>query len=154
MDDNACLACGGRDYADWNRVIQTMSNLRRTRGMSRVIVGGASGADSLAEKWARLAGLPVNVYKAEWNKYGRAAGPKRNTRMLKEGQPRYVVAFPGGRGTDDMIRQAEAAGIEVIKVKQSIDRLCPHGLVLADNICGPCSEGRPNSSTAQREVSK
>jgi len=113
------LGCGGRTYADWNRVVKTMSDLRRERGISRVISGGAPGADSLVEKWAKLAGLPVDVYKAEWNKLGRAAGPKRNTRMLREGKPTVVVAFPGGRGTDDMIRQAEAAGVEVIKVKQS-----------------------------------
>jgi len=26
----------------------------------------------------------------------------------------------------------------------SMNGLCPHGFVLADNVCGPCSEGRPN----------
>jgi ABC-type branched-subunit amino acid transport system substrate-binding protein len=37
--------------------------------------------------------------------------------MIREGKPDAVVAFPGGRGTADMVRQARAAGIEVREVQ-------------------------------------
>jgi hypothetical protein len=53
------------------------------------------------------------VYKAEWDKHGRAAGPIRNQQMLDDGKPDLVLAFAGGRGTDDMCRRAREAGIEV-----------------------------------------
>jgi hypothetical protein len=62
--------------------------------------------------------VPIDVYVAQWKKHGRAAGPIRNQRMLDEGKPDLVVAFPGGRGTADMIRRAERAGVPVQQVQQ------------------------------------
>lgn len=48
--------------------------------------------------------------------YNAKAGPDRNQRMIDEGRPDLVVAFPGGRGTADMIRRATEAGIEVFRI--------------------------------------
>ena len=53
-------------------------------------------------------------YPAEWGKYGRGADYKRNIQMLKEGDPDLVLAFPGGRGTENMIAEAKKAGVPVI----------------------------------------
>jgi hypothetical protein len=52
---------------------------------------------------------------AEWDMYGPSAGPRRNARMV-EWKPDVVIAFPGNRGTADMVRQAKAAEIPVHKV--------------------------------------
>jgi len=52
---------------------------------------------------------------ANWAELGRKAGPIRNQQMLDEGKPNLVVAFPGGRGTADIVRRARAAGIEVVE---------------------------------------
>lgn len=57
--------------------------------------------------------VPVRVFKADWDKHGKAAGPIRNQQMLDEGKPDLVLAFAGGKGTDDMCRRARAAGVEV-----------------------------------------
>ena len=46
---------------------------------------------------------------------GHCGGPKRNQMMLDQ-KPDIVLAFPGGRGTADMIARAEQAGVEVVKV--------------------------------------
>ena len=54
----------------------------------------------------------------DWEKHGRAAGPIRNKLMLDEGRPDLVVAFPGGRGTANMVKQASAASVEVIEVRR------------------------------------
>jgi hypothetical protein len=81
-----------------------------------IIYGGAYGADRLAREWAEEHCLGSECYPADWTKYGRAAGPIRNKQMLVEGKPDLVVAFPGGPGTADMVRQARAAGIRVIEV--------------------------------------
>ena len=62
-----------------------------------MIAGGARGADTFAEEWAKAAGLPCTVYQAYWKGLGRKAGPIRNRRMLDEGLPDLVVAFPGAR---------------------------------------------------------
>lgn len=56
------------------------------------------------------------MYPANWLKYGRMAGAMRNQQMLDEEEVDLVVAFPGGKGTADMVRRARAAGIEVREV--------------------------------------
>jgi hypothetical protein len=86
------------------------------RLFATLIAGGARGADTLAYEWAQARGIPAVVYKADWAKLGRAAGPIRNQRMLGEGNPNLVIAFPGGRGTANMVRLAREAGVEVIEL--------------------------------------
>lgn len=78
-----------------------------------VIHGGASGADNIAGRWAFLAGIREYVFGADWATHGKAAGPIRNQKMLDEGKPNLVVAFPGGKGTANMINLAADAGIEI-----------------------------------------
>lgn len=77
--------------------------------------GGASGADQLAVKWAEIHNIPVITFPANW-RIGRKGGPLRNAFMLSEGRPDLVVAFPGGPGTQDMVRRAEAAGVPVKRI--------------------------------------
>jgi predicted Rossmann-fold nucleotide-binding protein len=110
------LVCGGRAFEDRQALNETLSRLREERGFSLVIAGGARGADTFAKEWAKAVGLPCDVYKADWEGLGRKAGPIRNQRMLDEGKPDLVVAFPGGKGTADMARRARAAGIELMEV--------------------------------------
>lgn len=76
-----------------------------------------SGADGLADRAARVLGCDIDVYPADWPRYGKAAGPMRNQQMVDEGKPDVVLAFPGGRGTADMVRRAKAAGVRVVEVE-------------------------------------
>ena len=110
------LVCGGRDFSDAARMTAVLDDLRQRRGIGKIIAGDARGADALARRYAKRRGIPVAIYEAEWALHGPAAGPIRNRRMLQEADPDVVVAFPGGRGTRDMVEQANAAGIEVIQV--------------------------------------
>lgn len=109
------LVCGGRDFHDKPRVYCSLAEINGAHetAISTLIEGGATGADELAKAWAFYASVPVETYRANWKADGRAAGPIRNQRMIDEGKPDLVVAFPGGRGTADMIRRAKAAGIPV-----------------------------------------
>lgn len=109
------LVCGGRDYDDREAVDQTLDRLHAERGIACIIAGAARGADTLAAAWATDRGIALLEFPADWKTQGRAAGPIRNQRMLEEGAPSYVVAFPGGRGTADMVRRAEGAGLTVLK---------------------------------------
>jgi predicted Rossmann-fold nucleotide-binding protein len=110
------LVCGGRTYSDRDALARVLAELRHTRGITLLIAGGARGADTLAEEWAKSQGIACEVYQADWNGLGRTAGPIRNQRMLDGGRPELVVAFPGGRGTADMVRRARAAGVETLEV--------------------------------------
>jgi len=115
------LVCGGRDFIDWHFLAQTLTSIHNNTRITLLIHGGASGADMLAGRWARINDVRANVYAADWRKYGRAAGPIRNIEMLKVGRPDCVVAFPGGRGTENMKDQARKAGVRVFEYESGVE---------------------------------
>lgn len=110
------LVCGGRDFNDKVGVDEFLSKMHSSGWgpFTLVIHGAARGADSLASSWARKNGIPEKPFNAQWKKYGRSAGPIRNQEMLKE-EPDLVIAFPGGRGTEDMIKKSAQKGITIIR---------------------------------------
>lgn len=85
-----------------------------------VVVHGAcpTGADAYADAWARwhsdCCDIEVETHRADWRKYGRAAGPIRNEHMVSLGAWR-VLAFPfmQSRGTANCIQLADEAGLDV-----------------------------------------
>jgi hypothetical protein len=111
------LVCGGRDYRDRVELFACMDALHKSNPISCIIHGGAKGADSLAGKWASERGIHCEVFPADWRFYGRSAGPIRNQEMLTIGRPDLVVAFPGGRGTANMVRRADDADVPVIELR-------------------------------------
>lgn len=111
------LVCGGRNYSNTQHVYATLDMLHAQHRISVIIEGGATGADTRANKWANERGLACESYHADWINNGMAAGPIRNQRMIDEGKPDLCVAFPGGRGTADMVSRAKRAGVRVIEVE-------------------------------------
>lgn len=110
------LVCGGRDYADRETFRAHMDFLHRTGPITEVITGDAKGADYLARQWAFWNRVPCREFKADWKTHGRSAGPIRNRKMLTDGAPDLVVAFPGGNGTEDMVTRARDAGVPVDEI--------------------------------------
>src|SRR5215475_12388663 len=86
------LVCGGRDFDDLPLL-----------------------GDVLERVHAR------HVIHADWGQFGSGAGPIRNSKMLAEGKPEMVLAFPGGRGTANMVKQARSAGVSVCEVSRTAD---------------------------------
>lgn len=113
------LVCGGRDYVDALTLGSWLGAAHKAHPVSLIIEGGATGADRLARHWAEFVGVPVRTFKADWA-LGPKAGPMRNSRMIEEGMPDLVIAFPGGKGTADMVRRARAAGIEVKEITEPV----------------------------------
>lgn len=109
------LVCGGRDFTNESAVINFLFRLDDERPITSIVHGGAHGADTLGGVTAKLLQVPCYVFPANWKRDGKAAGPIRNQRMLDEAKPDLVVAFPGGKGTSDMVRRAKDAGVEVIE---------------------------------------
>jgi cephalosporin hydroxylase len=110
------LVCGGRDYQDRAAVFGVLDGLHRVTPISAVISGMARGADALGAEWAKEQRVELAAYPADWTGHGRSAGPIRNRQMLAEAKPDLVVAFPGGRGTADMISISEKAGVPVVRI--------------------------------------
>ena len=115
------LVCGGRDFSDAAFISYVM--LRTFNTGDTLIEGGAKGADLLAKRWARLNNIEIKTFEADWDTYGKKAGFIRNTKMLEEGKPDLVVAFPGGRGTDMMVGLAKNAGVEVLDLRKETHKL-------------------------------
>lgn len=104
------LICGGRDYTD--RAAFDAAMLELPYLPSLIIQGGAKGADGLAKQWAAKYNTHCAEVRALWSARGKQAGPDRNHAMLCL-EPEYCIAFPGGAGTNDMVRRCEAEGIPV-----------------------------------------
>lgn len=146
------LVCGGRDFGDLKHVLRG-SRIWREReaefvfAMSalddilhpsqmisddmdtwlpkdvRIITGGARGADDVGASWAAVNWTDYKEYKADWSKHGNAAGVIRNQQMLDEEAVDLVIAFPGGRGTADMVRRAREAKIPVMEVAYEMPKV-------------------------------
>lgn len=121
------LVCGGREYNNYEEIRRVLDHIHKHRYIDLLINGAALGADKLSSLWADRAGVHYVEYLADWNAYGRGAGHVRNHIMLEEGKPHLVIAFPGGKGTQDMKDIALKAGIEVLDYEQT------YGVQDADN---------------------
>ena len=94
-----------------------------------VVEGGARGVDELARRWAEERNVAVVSVLAEWDKYGRAAGPIRNRRMLRDHAPDGVVVIWDGRthGSASMIREAKNAKVPVFEFRTEGGKDSPAG---------------------------
>ena len=81
-----------------------------------IVSGGCRGADALGERYAAESGFMAEIYPAVWEKYGRAAGPKRNKKIAEISD--YIICFWDGKskGTKSLIQFAEKAG-KTVKIK-------------------------------------
>lgn len=111
------IICGGRDYQITEEGYAFLDWQHRFYQFEEVVSGGASGADKCGEEWARRNGVPVRRFNADWEKYGKKAGPMRNKQMAKYAD--MCIAFPGGAGTESMKRLARGYGLVVIEFRDS-----------------------------------
>ncbi|WNL50626.1 DprA-like DNA processing chain A [Ruegeria phage RpAliso] len=124
------LITGGRDYRNKSELFAVLDRLHAERNFSLIVHGDAglyklyarrplalAGADALAGRWADERGIDQIKFPANWNGHGNAAGMRRNKQMLEMIPPDVCIAFPGGRGTANMMRIAREAGVELIDVE-------------------------------------
>lgn len=78
-----------------------------------IVSGGARGVDQLGELWAKQNGVPIKRYPAEWNLYGKSAGPRRNTLMAQNADALIALWNGKSRGTAHMIQEAQRRGLKV-----------------------------------------
>lgn len=100
---------GSRGWTDWNRFEDELA-ARVTPEWGTVVSGGAIGVDAAARVWAKKRGLDVREFLADWNRYGKSAGMRRNADII--GYADEVIAFWDGasKGTHNSIERAKAAG--------------------------------------------
>lgn len=112
------LVTGSRDWPDRESVWEELNRQVRILGSIEVVIihgDCPTGADRFAAEWARVQFVAEEPHPANWDTYGKAAGPVRNQQMVERGAD-ICLAFPlvQSRGTRDCMRRARAAGIPVV----------------------------------------
>lgn len=114
------IIAGGREYnnkAQLERVLDTIFNLNKPKA---IISGMARGADKLGAEYAKEKGITLIEMPADWNKYGKSAGYKRNEQMASIADA--VIAFWDGesKGTGHMIKEMRRLGklIHIVQYKK------------------------------------
>ena len=103
------VIAGCRDYTNYDEaktyIDYCLSDIRKENDII-IISGCASGGDAIGERYAKENGFKVEKYPADWKKYGRSAGPKRNKQMAEIAN--FVICFWDGKskGTKSMIDYA------------------------------------------------
>lgn len=117
-NDLRIIIAGSRVFDNYNLLESTISEfLIENTNNVEIISGTARGADQLGEQFARNHGYQVRRFPANWNLYGKSAGPIRNREMAEyaSGGQGVLFAFWDGksRGTKSMINLAKKYGLEV-----------------------------------------
>lgn len=102
-----CIIAGGRDYkiTNWDEAWLD------TLGITEVVSGCARGADAGGEAWAKKRGIRIKLFPALWESYGKSAGIIRNKLMAEYAEA--AALFPGGRGTENMLKEATLRGLRI-----------------------------------------
>ena len=121
------IITGGRNrdvsLKEIDREVVEAIRANRVPPSERVVItqgGCPTGVDEVAKTYAKARRWSSETFTADWKKYGRAAGPKRNEDMAALGAD-LCLAFPsaaGSPGTWDMIRRAAAHGTRTIIIPE------------------------------------
>lgn len=111
------VVAGGRDFSDYELLKSYLDEFLADKEDIQIVSGGASGADTLGEKYAMEKNLSIRVFLADWQQFGKSAGYKRNAQMAEYGDA--CVAFWDGKskGTKHMIDLANTFKLTVEVVK-------------------------------------
>lgn len=124
-NDLRVIIAGSRDFNNYNLLNSTISNyLKENTNNVEIISGTARGADQLGERFANEYGYQIKRFPADWNLYGKIAGPIRNREMAEyasDGQGVLFAFWDGkSRGTKSMINLAKKFGLEVHIVRYQV----------------------------------
>lgn len=102
------LICGSRKYTNPNLVQQAIEGFQDDElghgKITSIISGGARGIDTLARNYAKYHDIPFTEYPADWNKYGKSAGYKRNIVMIDVADGVIAIWDGESKGTKHSIK--------------------------------------------------
>ena len=131
MKELRVIIAGSRDFNDYKLLkkyaIEIITKKTMLPDLTRIISGGARGADTLGERFANEMGLEISRFIPDWDGLGKRAGYVRNAEMAKfaveDGNYGVLIAFWDGqsRGTKHMIDLAKRYGLEVHVVNYKLN---------------------------------
>lgn len=126
------LVCGGRDYADEEYLFRVLQYINDEVGIQRLVASNERGAAALTVKWAKYNDVAIHTFDTDQRRYGKEAESIRNQKMVDEEGISFVLAFPGGRGTEDMLHKANVANISQIYLKGRKDRQMVYNMLKSE----------------------
>ena len=111
------IIAGSRSLENFFQFCKILKEI--TFNISLVISGGAKGIDSMAITWARMKNYRCLIVPAQWNKYGKSAGYRRNLEMAEEADALIAIWDGESKGTKHMIDIMESQNklVKVVIVK-------------------------------------
>ena len=112
------ILCGGRGLRLRIRDKDLLAHFNTYFKFTELVSGGCAGVDLDAEAWAYSMLIPIRQFIPDWVAKGKSAGPLRNQEMADYvGPDGLCIAFPGGKGTEDMIRRATKMGMSLVVIR-------------------------------------
>ena len=112
------IIAGGRDFNDYNLLKSKCDfYLSKIDEEIEIVCGGAKGADSLGERYAKEKGLSIRYLYADWELYGKSAGYRRNVEMGDYADALIAFWDLKSKGTKHMIDYAKSKNIKVRVIK-------------------------------------
>jgi len=107
---------GSRSFKDYELLETTVNGIFQHKDITTIVSGGASGADTLAEQYACRYNIETVIHKADWSRYGKAAGPMRNKYIINDCDT--LLAFWDGKskGTLNSINTATKQNKDIIVI--------------------------------------
>lgn len=111
------IVAGSRGFNDYNLLKEKLNEVVGDNSDIEIVSGMARGADLLGVKYANEMGYKVKEFPAQWDKYGKSAGYKRNAEMAQYANT--CICFWDGlsKGTKHMIDLANKYNLKVHIVK-------------------------------------
>ena len=105
------IIAGSREIVDSSLLIEAL--IESNFEVTKIISGGARGADRIGEQYSRAYNIPLTVIKPDWDKYGKRAGYKRNEQMAEVADALIALWDGKSKGTKHMIDLANDKGLMV-----------------------------------------
>lgn len=115
MRSNKVIVAGSRQFYDYKYVRATLDEKLRGAGATEIVSGHARGVDAAGEMYAKEVGIPLKIFPAMWDKYGKSAGYRRNREMAKYADM-LIAFYNGSNGTGNMIQEMRKLGKPVVVV--------------------------------------
>jgi hypothetical protein len=109
------IIAGSRTFTDYQLLCQTLAP--ECPRITQVITGGARGTDQLGYRWAWKHAIRHQLFRADWERFGKSAGVRRNHQMAQAGD--MLLAFWDGQspGTAHMVQCMRQLGKPVVVIR-------------------------------------
>lgn len=113
------IVCGGRNFTNTQLIYKALDTIDNNFGITVLVHGDCWGVDKISNTWGSVhSTIKCFPRPANWRLNGKRAGPIRNREMIDEFQPDLIIAFPGGKGTENMKQLGRQHDIMVIEVDE------------------------------------